>query len=109
MAKRGFEEATRALSGYIVAGRAGQGTATLDDVGKVCSILGIDLGRLSAIHIAGTKGKGSTSGTTLFREPHASAPGLFVLLLFPGRWMVCVAAASPRRWHLTITAHGSLD
>lgn len=64
MAKRGFEEATRALSGYIVAGRAGQGTATLDGVGKVCSILGIDLGRLSAIHVAGTKGKGSTSGTT---------------------------------------------
>ena len=78
----GFEEATRALSGYIVAGRAGQGTATLDHVGKVCGILGIDLGMLSAIHVAGTKGKGSTSALTerllrsaglktgLFTSPH---------------------------------------
>jgi hypothetical protein len=80
--ERGYEEATRALSGYIVAGRAGQGTATLDHVGTVCSMLGIDLGRLSAIHVAGTKGKGSTSAlaerllraagvrTGLFTSPH---------------------------------------
>lgn len=80
--QRGYEEATRALSGYIVAGRAGQSTATLDDVGTVCSMLGIDLGRLSAIHVAGTKGKGSTSAlaerllraagvrTGLFTSPH---------------------------------------
>jgi len=84
MAKRGFEEATRALSGYIVAGRAGQGTATLDDVGKVCSILGIDLGRLSAIHVAGTKGKGSTSGTTLFREPARFCSWSFCVAALPG-------------------------
>jgi hypothetical protein len=82
MACRGYDEATRALSGYIVAGRAGQGTATLDHVGTVCSTLGIDLGRLSAIHVAGTKGKGSTSAlaerllreaglrTGLFTSPH---------------------------------------
>ena len=42
---RGYEEATTALSAYIVAGRAGQGSGTLDDVGRVCSLLEIDLGR----------------------------------------------------------------
>ena len=82
MAERGFDEATRALSGYIVPGRSGQASATLDDVGRVCTMLGVDLGKLSAIHIAGTKGKGSTSALTerllraggqrtgLFTSPH---------------------------------------
>ena len=79
---RSFQETASALSAFIVPGRAGQGVATLDDVGKVCTMLGIDLGKLSAIHIAGTKGKGSTSAMTerllrgtgvktgLFTSPH---------------------------------------
>ena len=82
MVERGFDEATRALSGYIVPGRSGQASATLDDVGRMCTMLGVDLGKLSAIHIAGTKGKGSTSALTerllraggqrtgLFTSPH---------------------------------------
>ncbi|KAJ1474824.1 Mur ligase [Baffinella frigidus] len=79
---RGFDEAVQRLSSLIVLGRAGQGTTVLPEVLRHCAALGVDLGALNAIHIAGTKGKGSTSAFTervlrqaglrtgLFTSPH---------------------------------------
>ena len=62
--ERGYEQALSTLNRYIQVGRAGQRFDTPQQVVASCQKMGIDLSRLRAIHVAGTKGKGSTSAFT---------------------------------------------